>query len=99
MAWRSSRSRGSRIARARREGFPPGALERAKRKSLGGYHRLFDHPQALAASLASAHFLDLPILRYPELLEAFRLEEAEAALAEILDEGHHALSVVWPRRG
>ena len=86
------------LSRARREGFPPGALERAKRKSLGGYLCLFDRPQSLAASLASAHFLDIPILDYPRLLRAFRIEEAESALVEVLDEKHHAFSVVWPKR-
>ncbi len=85
------------MAEARRRGFRAEDLARAKRKSLGGFIRLFDHPQALAPAMAAAHFLGLPLLDYPKYLEACGMDAVRAALDGPLAEEGHAVSIVWPR--
>ena len=85
------------MAEARRRGFRSEDLARVKRKSLGGFIRLFDHPQALAPSMAAAHFLGLPLLDYPKYLAACGMDEVRAALDGPLAEAGHAVSIVWPR--
>lgn len=86
------------LAKARREGFPEADLDRAKRKSLGSWIRLFDNPHALAPALASAHFQGLPLEDFPDLLKACPAVEVAAVLDNLLTEARHALAIAWPKR-
>ena len=87
------------VAEIRKTGISREAFERARRKHYGRIVMRFNNTDDVAYDLVETYFMGTDPFAQARLCRELTLEDANARLAEILDDDTAALSVILPKDG
>lgn len=85
------------IEMAKTQGITTDDFERAKKKKIGSFIKLFDSIEFIANNYLSYFFKGMDILEYYEVLKSLKLDDLNARLKEHFDSTMSVISIINPK--